>query len=94
MSGMGGLDTSARDPGERRALVHRDMIRLVTLDLVLRLLLACVDCVSFELDLGGNHFGDGAPDTTGLRIPADVVAMLEVFFRHFLYSARALVKCL
>ena len=82
------------DLGGRRALVHCDRIRRVTLDWVLRVLLARGDRVSIELDLGGNHFGNGAPHTAGLRIPADVVAMLEVFFRHFLYSARALVKCL
>ncbi len=82
MSGMGCFDTSARNPGKRGTLVHRDVISFVTLDLVLRLLLTCVNRVAFELNLGSDHFGDRAAYVARLRIPANVIATLEMFFRH------------
>lgn len=75
---------SRRNLGERRAFVHRYVIRLVALNFVLRLIPACVNLVALELDLGGNHPYDHAANVTGLRIPTDVIAHFESFRRHTL----------
>jgi len=75
---------SRRNLGERRAFVHRYVIRLVALNFVLRIIFACVNFVALELNLGGNHPYDRAADVTGLRIPTDVIAHFETFRRHTL----------
>ena len=68
------VGASRRNLGERRAFVHRYVIRLVALNFVLRITLACVNFLAFELDLGGNHPYDRAADVTCLRIPTDLIA--------------------
>jgi len=58
--------------------MHRNVVRFVALDLVLRFILACVNLIPFELNLGGDHLCNLAADVTGFRVPTDVIANLEV----------------
>ena len=56
------------------------MVRLVALDLVLRLVLAGMVDVALVVDVPRVHAEDMAAHAPGLGIPADVVAALEGFF--------------
>ena len=62
--------------GERRSLVHGDMICRVALDLVLRFISTRVDSVPLELDGLRHDARDATADATCLRIPRDVVTAL------------------
>src|SRR5262245_64030779 len=53
------------------------MIGLVALDLVLRVVLACMVDVSLPIDVLRMHLDDPAADAPGLRVPAHVIARLE-----------------
>ena len=59
------------------AFVQGDVIRLVALDLVLRVILAGMVDVALVVHVLGMHPNDSASDSPGLRIPADVIAALE-----------------
>ena len=76
----------ASKPGERRAFVYCHVIRFVALDLVLRLILACMNLVPFELNLRRYCVFTRAADVLGLRIPTNVIADYKVLTRHCLYS--------
>ena len=58
--------------------MHRNVIRFVALDLVLRFILTCMNLIPFELNLGGYHLRNLAADVTGFRVPTNVIANLEV----------------
>jgi hypothetical protein len=57
--------------------VQGDVIRLVALDLVLRLILAGVVDVAFVVHILRVHFRDPATHATSLGIPGHVIADLE-----------------
>ena len=59
------------------AFVQSDMVRLVALDLVLRLVLAGMVDVALVVHVFLMHADDMASDAAGFRIPADVIATLE-----------------
>ena len=79
---------SIREFPQRRALVHRNVIGLITLDLVLRFILAGMNRVSLELDSGCDHSRDPAADAAGFRIPAHMAALAESPLRHFYLVSR------
>jgi hypothetical protein len=54
--------SSASQLPECRPLVHRDVIGLIALDLVLWLILGCMNSVTLEGDLGCNHSDDPPTD--------------------------------
>jgi len=70
---------SVAQPRECRALVHGDMIGLAALDFVLRRFRARVMRVTLVLDVLRMNSDDRAADTPGLRVPADLIAVLEPF---------------
>src|SRR6476661_2890746 len=59
------------------AIVHRDMIGGVAADLELRVVGRAVPGVTLPLEVADMHLDDRAADTTGFRVPADVVADCE-----------------
>ena len=66
--------------------MHRNVIRFVALNLVLRLILARMNLVAFELDLGGDFPYDRAAHSAGLRIPTDMFSHFEALHRrHRIY---------
>jgi len=64
---------------QRRALVHGDVIGLVTLDLKLRFILAGMARMAFVLRIARVDLDDSARHMASLGIPADMVTDLEVF---------------
>jgi len=58
--------------------MHGDVVGLVTLDHVLRLLLAGMHVIPFEYHWGGHHLYDPAPHTPCLRIPLHVITDLII----------------
>src|SRR5699024_1987626 len=69
---------SAGELGQRRALVRRDVIGLVALDLVLGFLLAGTAAVTLVLEVLRVDLRDRAADPARLGVPADVVADVEL----------------
>lgn len=65
--------------------MHRDMVGLVAFDFILRFIRVGVMCVPFVVDVLHMDLDDPATDTSGLGIPAHVVADFEAF-RHFILS--------
>jgi hypothetical protein len=57
------------------------MVCLAALDLILRIFLGRVMCVSFEVNIFGVHFYDDAADVPGLGVPGDAISDFE-FFLH------------
>src|SRR5699024_5373941 len=68
---------SAGELGQRRALVRRDVVGLVALDLVLGLVLARAATVALVLEVLRVDLRDRAPHPACLGVPADVIADLE-----------------
>src|SRR6185312_2000084 len=64
-----GAPSSAAQPAQHAALVHRDVVGLVALDLVLRLGLARVMDVALPVDVEGMHAQDAAANPARLRVP-------------------------
>jgi len=62
--------------------MHRDMVRLIAFDFILRLIRVGVMRVSFVVDVLCMDLNNPAADTSGLGIPGHVVADFEAF-RHF-----------
>jgi hypothetical protein len=62
--------------------VHRNVIGLITFDLVLRFIVAGMNGVTFELDLGCDHFNDPAADATGFRIPTYEITLAKLPLGH------------
>jgi hypothetical protein len=62
---------------QRIALVHSDIIRLVALDLILRVIVSRVMYVTFVVHILGVHSHDPAANTTSLRIPTHVITNFE-----------------
>lgn len=54
--------------------MHCDMVRLVALDLILRIILAGVVRVPLVVEVFRMHLDDLAADVPGLRVPGDVIA--------------------
>jgi hypothetical protein len=72
--------------------MHRDVIGLIAFDLVLRIILARMNCVAFERDPGSNDSGDPAADSAGFRIPAHVISPLEALLSHSIPRYAGMVK--
>jgi hypothetical protein len=69
--------------------MHRDMVRLVAFDFILRFIRVGMMRVSLVVDVLCMDLNNPAVGTSGLGIPAHVVADFEAF-RHFILSdARA-----
>jgi hypothetical protein len=68
-----------RQPRERGALVHGNVIGLAALDLVLRGLRARVMRVALIVDVLRMNPDDRAADAPGLRVPTDPIPDLEPF---------------
>jgi hypothetical protein len=66
---------------ERATLMGRDMVRLVALDLILRVVSRGVMPVSLIVEVAGMNFDNLSGHATGLRIPAYVISDLE-FLLH------------
>jgi len=64
---------------QRRAFVHRDVVRLVARDLILRLFFAGVVGVAFVVDIFGVHLDDSPADMARLGVPGHVIADPEGF---------------
>ena len=62
---------------EGAALMGRDVIGLVALDLVLRIGLRGAMRVPLVIEIAGVNCDDGARDMAGLGIPSDVIPDLE-----------------
>ena len=62
---------------QRRALVHRDVIGLVALDLVLRIGFAATVRVALVVGIARVHLDDRSAHVTGFGIPANVIADFE-----------------
>ena len=62
---------------QRATFVHRDMVGLVTLDLVLWIVHARVMGVPLVVGVFCMHLDDLAAHVAGLRIPGHVIAHLE-----------------
>ena len=58
--------------------VHRDVVRLVALDFILRIILARVVRISFVIEIFGMNLDDLAADMPGFRVPGHVIADFEV----------------
>ena len=65
------------DSVQRPALVHRDVIRLVTFDLVLWIILGAATHVPFVFGVMRMHVDDPSRDVTGFRIPTHMIPDLE-----------------
>ena len=72
--------------------MHRDVIGLIALDLVLRIILAGMNCVAFERDPGSNDSSDPAADSAGFRVPAHVITPAEAFLSHPILPYAGVVK--
>src|SRR4029077_7443900 len=72
---------SAAKELQRCCLVQCNVIRLVALDLVLRVILVCMVDVSFIIDVLRVPFHNPATDVPRLGIPGYVIAEFE-FVRH------------
>ena len=57
--------------------MHRDVIRRVALDFILRLARGGMVYVSFVVDVTSVHFDDFPAHPSGFRIPTHVIAYLE-----------------
>ena len=73
---------SIREFPQRRALVHSNVIGLVTSDFILRFILAGVNRVSPELRASRDHTNDSTANAARFRIPAHVIALAERSFGH------------
>ena len=58
--------------------MRRDVIGLVTPDLVLRVILAGVVRVALVVEIPGVDLDDGAADVASFRVPGDVIADFEL----------------
>jgi len=73
---------------ERGSLVHRDVVRGIALDLVLRVVPARAHRVALELRGRADDARDRSSHVTGLRVPRDVIPALEPLRRHSSPRAR------
>src|ERR1039457_1660234 len=70
------------EPSQRRSFVHCDVVGLQPLDLILRLIFACLNGVALELHRRRDDLDDAAAYPAGFRIPTDTVADLESSFHR------------
>jgi hypothetical protein len=63
-------------------LMQGDVVRLVALDLILRVILARVMSVAFVVYILSVHLHDRSADPTGFRIPAHVIANFKGLFHN------------
>jgi hypothetical protein len=68
--------------------MHRDMVRLIAFDFILRLIRVGVMRVSFVVDVVCVNPDNPAADTSGLGIPGHVIADLETFLHVRLLTHR------
>ena len=61
------------------AFVNRDMIGFVALDFVLRIVAGSVVRVALPVKIALVNFSDRPADVAGFRVPAYVIANLEMF---------------
>src|SRR5690625_4249423 len=64
---------------QRAVLMRGDMVRFITRDFVLRLILGGVPRAALELEVLGVRLSDFSWDPARFRIPRDVVSDFEVF---------------
>ena len=83
---------SAGQLPERRPLVHRDVIGRIALDLILRIIPAGMNGVTFEPDPGRDDSGDPAADPPGFGVPAHVISPSEAFLSHSIAPYAGMVK--
>ena len=62
---------------QRFALVQSDVVRLITFDLVLRVIFTGMMNVAFVVQFFGVHPHDSAPHSTSFRVPAYMIARSE-----------------
>src|SRR5437016_9406680 len=77
---------------ERRGFVHGNVVGLAALDFVLRIVLARVVGVAFEVHISRMHLDDCAADAPGLRIPGYSISNLELFHHNGLSSVSAAAR--
>lgn len=68
--------------------MHRDVVRFIAFDLVLRLVVTGVMGVSLVVDILCVDLDNPATDMSGLGIPGDVIADFEAFSHLFLPNAQ------
>ena len=61
--------------------MHREVVRLIALDRILRLFLRSMNGIALERDFGGMLFLDRPSDPSCFRVPFDVVSHFKVV-RH------------
>src|SRR3546814_12260559 len=66
------------DPRQRAALVRGDVIGLVALDLILRIVRRGAVAVALVIEIGCVDLADRARNVPGLRLPAAMIADLEI----------------
>lgn len=71
------LQRSPAQLRQRRAFMQRDVVGLVTFDLILRIIWAGVMRIAFIRNVSGMDFDDDSADPAGFRIPAHVIANFE-----------------
>jgi hypothetical protein len=67
-------------PMQRRCFVQSDVVALVTLDFILRLVLAGVMSVTFVGNVLGMFLNDRSADMPGLGVPRYVITDLQVLW--------------
>jgi hypothetical protein len=60
-----------------RSLMQGDVVGLVTLDLILRLVLARMMDISFVVHIFRMHLDNAAADPPGFRVPGDMIVLFE-----------------
>ena len=63
--------------------MHRKVVRLIALYQILRLFLRSVNCVAFERNFGDMLFLDRPPDTSGFRVPFNVISYFKIVCHWF-----------
>ena len=58
--------------------MHRQVIRLIALDQILRLFRRSMNRVALERDFGGMLFLDRPPDPSCFRVPFNVVSCFKI----------------
>lgn len=78
--GIFGSDLAFCNLSESRTFMHRQVVRFIALYQILRLLLRGVNRVALERDFGGMLFLDRPPDTSGFRVPFNVVSYIKIVY--------------
>jgi regulator of nucleoside diphosphate kinase len=85
---------SAISPTQHRALVHRDVVRLVALDFILRVILAGAVHMSFVINVLQVDPDDLAAHVSCFRIPSYVIANREPLSHEMLSAPASVMRLL